>query len=675
MVKKTKKTQSLREEAQASEASKTELLAATKRRRDHCVSGSPSSQDDTLVITNVSSKLSYNALHGIFKVFGQVLRIRLIHHGDTSSNTLYLSFAKEEQAIAAKDGVSNLSVMEENSQVKLMRSSNVADSEDDYCPNVFLEDDAPKRVPLTPTPRWFVAYFRNGRGNFYRAAKYLEREIGRIPEGNIKRYGKGVLVRAKDITQGRMLMHLPCPQEGPFESISPHKTFNNSRGCLYNTDLYEFEEEEILEMCPPSVKSVVKMRGGRDMILMTFHSSHVPDHITIGHSILTVKNFVERPLQCLLCCDFGHSKRNCTNSPRCGRCSAVSSHCTAECKEDPHCSRCREPHQLNSRQCPTYKLEQEIVHLANTQFISLGSARGQLRFRHRKGEKAETFASMASKARAKSAAKSKSATKSPSRTEPAPKKAPRKTTEPRRAPSKQAVDEQSPTVHEEDSVSTVNRFGALEEDNGEGTTDVSQTETTTVVVVTADVHAAHDSPKRPRSRRNSGRSGKKSSQKRSREACSSPDSSQGECSSPPTKVVLGTQELAEKDCSNDASSLPSDSAEVNHTVETSVDTPIGKEASTEAAEPIELVRTANEADGTDEAPSGYAKAAAHSPKSPKVRSSVQLPTPKSGGRGRVPITAPGTPKPSEEVKSRLGLLNIRTKIKGGPAPLRRAEWK
>ncbi|MPC59937.1 hypothetical protein E2C01_053969 [Portunus trituberculatus] len=60
----------------------------------------------------------------------------------------------------------------------------------DYIPNVFenyLENSNPE-VRLIPPPRWFVAYYRNGRGNFIHASRYLAKEIDTIPEGNLKKY-------------------------------------------------------------------------------------------------------------------------------------------------------------------------------------------------------------------------------------------------------------------------------------------------------------------------------------------------------------------------------------------------------------------------------------------------------------------------------------------------------
>ncbi|MPC80972.1 hypothetical protein E2C01_075573 [Portunus trituberculatus] len=64
----------------------------------------------------------------------------------------------------------------------------------------FPENSLPE-VRQIPPPRCFVDYYSNLRGNFIHASRYLSKEIGTIPEGNLKKYGKGVLVRAKDFTQ------------------------------------------------------------------------------------------------------------------------------------------------------------------------------------------------------------------------------------------------------------------------------------------------------------------------------------------------------------------------------------------------------------------------------------------------------------------------------------------
>ena len=66
------------------------------------------------------------------------------------------------------------------------------------------------RVHQVPTPRWFFPYYRDGRANFIDTTRYLTKETGGIPQ---KKYGKGVVIKAKDLTEANMLLHLSCPPD------------------------------------------------------------------------------------------------------------------------------------------------------------------------------------------------------------------------------------------------------------------------------------------------------------------------------------------------------------------------------------------------------------------------------------------------------------------------------
>ncbi|MPC92283.1 hypothetical protein E2C01_087362 [Portunus trituberculatus] len=106
-------------------------------------------------------------------------------------------------------------------KTELLQSRNVSDSDTDYIPNLFdhhLENSV-SEVRQIPLPRWLVAYFRNERGNFIHASRYLAKKIGTITEGNLKMYCKGVLMRDKYITQAKMLQHLTCPTNSMFETV------------------------------------------------------------------------------------------------------------------------------------------------------------------------------------------------------------------------------------------------------------------------------------------------------------------------------------------------------------------------------------------------------------------------------------------------------------------------
>ncbi|MPC61454.1 hypothetical protein E2C01_055525 [Portunus trituberculatus] len=208
----------------------------------------------------------------------------LFYDKDFPSNRCYVTFLSYEEARLTLEHVASLTLVSSGFKTELLHSSNIADSDMDYIPNIFnnhLENSVPEVRQISP-PRWFVAYYRNGRGNFIHVSWYLAKEIGTIPEGQLK-------------------THVP-----PF---------------------------------------------------LTVLGSTLPDHAHIGPINLRVRRFVSRPLQCFSC----------------------------------------------YRQCPRYRLEQDILQLANCQFISLSSTRRELLYRQKDGTGATSCASLASRLSAESA--------------------------------------------------------------------------------------------------------------------------------------------------------------------------------------------------------------------------------------------------------------------------------
>ena len=345
---------------------------------------------DVLLLRDVPEHLTYRALHDLVKPYGDVARIRLIYETD-GSNRCYVTFTTAVQARSAFDASGTFGFSAPRPE--LLASANVAESDSDYVPNIFerVAEEASKGVRQAPTPRWFLAYFRGGKGNFIRACQFVEREFGTVPKENLRRYGKALLIRAKDLTQAKMLLNFRCDPQCMFDAIRPHRTFNYCRGIVFNYDLWEFPEEEIRAMCPQTVQKVWKVNGRGNMVVLTFFGSVLPDYVQVGPLHLRVKPFLDRPLQCFNCYEFGHGRKHCTSSSRCGRCSVLGSHGIDNCEADPYCFHCRSDHQLRSRDCPRYRLEQDVLHLANTSFISIGSARRELSYRQGRSGEAKSY--------------------------------------------------------------------------------------------------------------------------------------------------------------------------------------------------------------------------------------------------------------------------------------------
>ena len=167
-----------------------------------------------------------------------------------------MTFATAAEARAGLNAVDMFNIP--GFRAEVLSSDNVAESDSDYVPNIFegAAEEASPEVYQALIPWWFVASNRNGRENYIRASRFLQQEFGTIPRENVRRYGKGLLIRAKDLTQARILLHFRCGPDCMFDSVRLHLTFNYSRDIIFNYELGEFSEEEIYAMCRLMVQKV-----------------------------------------------------------------------------------------------------------------------------------------------------------------------------------------------------------------------------------------------------------------------------------------------------------------------------------------------------------------------------------------------------------------------------------
>ena len=219
-----------------------------------------------------------------------------------------------------------------------------------------------------------MASYKEGRENFVSGSECISEIVGKIPKSNMKKYGKNILIKAQNEGQAMLLTFFHPPANGNISSMTPHKTFNTKRGVVYCKDLYEFEEEDILERCPDSVCNVRKLKGVNHAILLTFTSLVLPDYIWVNHTRLKVKKFRVNPTQCYNCFQYGHVSTRCNNAKRCYICSQeyADEH---TCLNEKFCMHCSGNHNPNSRQCERYKFEQEVVETAENEHVSFGTAK------------------------------------------------------------------------------------------------------------------------------------------------------------------------------------------------------------------------------------------------------------------------------------------------------------
>ncbi|MPC75727.1 hypothetical protein E2C01_070121 [Portunus trituberculatus] len=128
-------------------------------------------------------------------MYGTVLRIRLVYDKDFPSNHCYVTFLSCDEARLAVEHVASLPLAGSGFKTELLHSRNISDSDTDYIRNLFdrHSENSISEVSQIPPPHLFVAYYINRRGNFIYASRYLPKDFCTIPEGNLKKYGKGVL--------------------------------------------------------------------------------------------------------------------------------------------------------------------------------------------------------------------------------------------------------------------------------------------------------------------------------------------------------------------------------------------------------------------------------------------------------------------------------------------------
>ena len=162
--------------------------------------------------------------------------------------------------------------------------------------------------------------------------------------------------------------------------VSAHRTLNSSKGVIYCSGLTELEEESIAaELAKQLVTDVQRIKTDRgtkktNLYILTFSTPRLPEEIKVGHLNVKVKMYIPNPLRCYKCQEYGHGANRCTKKERCFRCGEhhQSTVCTAD---QPSCFHCSGKHTTADRNCPTYKVQKEIVALKHKENITFFEAK------------------------------------------------------------------------------------------------------------------------------------------------------------------------------------------------------------------------------------------------------------------------------------------------------------
>ena len=330
-----------------------------------------------LHLSQIPPECHYELIFLAFKQFGKILEIRMEFNEEILKWEAWVSFEEHEAAFNASSKISSIKICDSDLEGALCDSL-PRKLLDVYKPAEMCEKEKPsptgKRIaPRIPKPpQWLIASGREEHYNYLKFSKYLQSKVGIIKCGDITRFSKtSVLIRAKSKTQSIMLSNIRTEESELLVNIKPHLNFSYARGVIFNRDLYEFSEEEILEMCPKQVWKVHKIPK-TTMIIVTFEDDNIPSHVHIENERIPVRPYKQKPLQCYNCFKFGHPSRVCKKDKLCGNCSAPAH---GECLLVSKCINCHESHKSTDKKCEIFQAETAALLKADAEHISVAYAR------------------------------------------------------------------------------------------------------------------------------------------------------------------------------------------------------------------------------------------------------------------------------------------------------------
>ena len=321
-----------------------------------------------LFVDSLSSDLNCGMF---FEKFGKYGKINVIKYCETENFKfwrLWVEFVSHKEALGAFKACCSDSL-----KCKLVLRVPMKIDVDAVYPEKINDDaDDDKGIERSPLPaRWHIVYTKEEFCNIFHFRKHLSLLVGPITNKEIKRFGKNCfLVFTKSHRQGHMLGKLK--NTAIIKEVKPHFTFSYAKGVVFNQDVYDLSEKELLDICDNKVWKFFKVPKTK-MTIFTFKTDEVPDYIYIDRERFRVRSFRERPLQCFKCFGFGHSSKVCARDQVCALCS-LKKH-EGECSSPVCCANCKGSHSSRYKECEVFKKELAAVEKAHAEHLSIGQAK------------------------------------------------------------------------------------------------------------------------------------------------------------------------------------------------------------------------------------------------------------------------------------------------------------
>lgn len=165
--------------------------------------------------------------------------------------------------------------------------------------------------------------------------------------------------------------------------VYPHASLNSSKGVIRCSELVNCSEEEILEGTKSQGVTAVKRfkikRNGQfkntNTFVFTFNTPVLPKTVKVAYFRVDVEIYIPNPLRCHNCQKYGHHEDRCTKDPVCPKCGQITGHLASTCRSEANCVNCGDKHSADSKECPIWHKEKEILRVKFTRNISFIEAR------------------------------------------------------------------------------------------------------------------------------------------------------------------------------------------------------------------------------------------------------------------------------------------------------------
>jgi hypothetical protein len=164
--------------------------------------------------------------------------------------------------------------------------------------------------------------------------------------------------------------------------VTEMEQMNQSQGVIFGRNLLSEPTEALLQdLKNKNVTNIDRISSFKNGLLspnglhvLTFNTRKLPENILIGYVRYQVRQYFPRPLRCVRCCVYGHTKKNCKETDESCKDCATLKH-EGQCTSPKKCSNCEGPHGSFDKKFPIFKREEAIIRLKIEQGISFGYAR------------------------------------------------------------------------------------------------------------------------------------------------------------------------------------------------------------------------------------------------------------------------------------------------------------